>query len=176
MTTGGTNERNGGAPGASPAGVRFEIGGASVPALSKLFFSHGPGNVPRHMTVAMCFFLFPVVIGALHLANTQGDPGGGMMVLIAACTLIGGAIGGATFHPIKEFRWRGAIAGACAAPFALLACYLYFQWRFDFSGTVWSAEVVFPLALGLAPGGALYYVLMRDQVVTPAELEEFERR
>jgi hypothetical protein len=124
-------------------------------------------NSPRK-GIAMMFLIFSTMFPAMKLTGF-GDLFPDLHPLAwMAISAAGGAIGGAIFYPQMGYWFIGALCGALAGPAALVAMYFYLMPRQE----VWSAELMIPLLLGVAPVFGLYYLLMRFAVVRTALAED----
>ena len=117
-------------------------------------------------TVALTLIIVPTMFGAFALYRLGTDPQ--TLGWTAGFVICLGALGGWIHHPVRRFRVRGAMAGGLAAAGALLATYLYVDWRGGEQKPI-SEEFMIPLVIGAAPGLYVYYALLRAERVAPWE-------
>lgn len=109
--------------------------------------------------VAMAIMIVPVIFAGKFLDALGSDDT--TLTSVAVVFLAAGALGGAIYHPIWRFWWRGALAGVLTEFGSFAACRAYETVR---SNPVGHEFAVVALA-GSTPGFVVYYFLMRHQRV-----------
>ena len=121
------------------------------------------GGVKRQV-VGITLVTVPLVFGGKAI-DVLGD-GGAVLRWVAGILACAGAVGGALYHPVRRFWWRGAVAGVVVTAGACAMYRFYQRLRPEPFGPEF-AVVAF---LGALPGVFVYYLLMRHQYVAEAEL------
>lgn len=80
---------------------------------------------------------------------------------VTAMLVLAGAAGGALYHPVRRFWWRGTVSGVVVTAGAFAAYRTYQRLRPDPFGY----EFAIVALMGAVPGLLVYYLLMRQQHV-----------
>ena len=107
----------------------------------------------------MAIMIVPIVIAGKVLDALGSDRSTLTSVVLALVSA--GAVGGALYHPIRRFWWRGALAGVLIVCGSFAMCRAYQRVR---ANPVGYEFAVVALA-GSIPGIVAYYFLMRHQRV-----------
>jgi len=134
------------------------------PALSREFIEPSkPNEKLNRPFMGMALIILADMLGAFFLLERELPREWVPRILALVIGLC--AAGGALYHPVRRFWLKGLVAGLAVGLLSLVTTYFYMGWRFSLTGSVWSAEMLLPLALGSLPGVGLYYLMMRDETV-----------
>jgi hypothetical protein len=117
------------------------------------------GTVSRQI-VAIAIMVVPIVFAGKFLDALGSDST--TLTSVVLVFVGAGAVGGAIYHPIRRFWWRGALAGVLIVCGSFAVCRAYQTVRPNPFGHEFAVVAL----VGSVPGIVAYYFLMRHQRVT----------